>query len=164
MSPPPFAIPRTANLPIFSDNVIPSLLVHLGVIDLSTSKPSLGLAKIFPDANNPETIQALLSLPPSSEEPKGSKTKTVPKEGPILTVEQAFALRAAAIDACELIVETARNLTDEELSKHEKDGESLKWLREITLPELDAWIWAVAKDRADYRRLERFVLTNTPYF
>ncbi|KAK7685338.1 hypothetical protein QCA50_011702 [Cerrena zonata] len=162
MTPPPFPIPRTSNLPIFSDNVIPSMLVHLGVIDLSTA--TLGLAEIFPNANNRETLDALLSLPPPAEETKGPKTKTVPKEGPILTVEQAFALRAAAIDACELIVETARNLTDEELSQHEKGGESLRWLREITLPEVDAWIWAVAKDRADYRSLPRFVLTNTPYF
>ena len=167
MTPPPFPIPRTENIPIFSDNVIPSMLVHLGVIDLSTSKPSLGLTKIFPDASNPETLTSLLSHPEPADtpkEPKGTKTKAVPKEGPILSVEQAFALRAAAIDACELIVQTARNLTDDEISQKEKDSVSLKWLKEITLPELDAWIWAVAKDRPDYRKLERFVLTNTTYF
>ncbi|CAL1708253.1 unnamed protein product [Somion occarium] len=163
-TPHPFPIPRTAHLPIFSDNVIPSLLVHLGVIDLSTSKSSLGLSSIFPEVNK-ENIDALLdALPPPSEESKGNRAETVLKEGPILTVEQAFALRAAAIDACELIIETARNLGSEELEANAKGSESLEWLKEITLPELDAWIWAVAKDRSDYRQLERFVLRGTPYF
>ena len=77
--------------------------------------------------------------------------------GPLLTVEQAYVLRAAAIDACELIVARARTL--------DVGGEvGLEWVREITLPELDAWIWAVAKDRPDYRKLERFALRNTAYF
>lgn len=163
-------IPRTNNLPIFSDNVIPSLLVHLGVIDLSTSTPSLGLTTLFPNANNPETLQALLgSAPlssPSQEDKK--KPKAVPEAGPTLTTEQAFILRAAAIDACELIVQTAKNLTDEELSALSpasvESSTDLKWLKEITLPEVDAWIWAVAKDRTDYRRLPRFALLNTTFF
>lgn len=155
-------IPRTDNLPIFSDNVIPSMLVHLGVIDLSTSTPSLGLQNVFPSAGKKETLDLLLGATLSRpDKPKGDK-KAPPKEGPILTTEQAFTLRAAAVDACELIVQYARNLSDGELRT--VDGKELKWLRTITLPELDAWVWAVAKDRADYRDLERFALRNTTYF
>ncbi|KZT04688.1 uncharacterized protein LAESUDRAFT_737883 [Laetiporus sulphureus 93-53] len=152
-------VPRTADLPIFVDNVIPSLLVHLGVIDLSTSEPLLGLSTIFPDAGKAEQLESLLSAaaPPSEPDTKAPQSKEVPKEGPILSVQQAYILRAAAIDACELIVHTAHEMAT-------SGGEELAWLKDITAPELDAWLWAVAKDREDYRKLERFVLRNTPYF
>lgn len=156
---PAVPVPRTNNLPVFADNVLPSLLIHLGVIDLSTSLPAFGLASLFPEANKPETLDALLALAPTTS---STPVKAVPKEGPLLTAEQAFTLRAAAIDACELIVQTARGLQDHELSG--PAGQSLTWLREITLPEIDAWIWSVAKDRADYRSLERFVERGTMYF
>lgn len=147
-------IPRTEHLPIFSDNVIPSLLVHLGVIDLTNADPALGLPQLFPDAQDPARLQALLAAA-EPVDPAVKKIKEVPKEGPLLTVEQAYVLRAAAIDACELIVDAAKELDA---------GEELAWLKGITLPELDAWIWAVAKDRPDYRKLERFALRNTAYF
>jgi len=165
ISPPPFPIPQTSHLPIFSDNVIPSLLVHLGVIDLSTSTPSLGLTTIFPNANSGQGLDALLAEAPLRKEDKDKKSSSIPKEGPILSTEQAFILRAAAVDACELIAETAKNLSDEDLgSETASQARDLSWLRKITLPEIDAWIWAVAKDRPDYRQLERFVLTGTPFF
>ncbi|KAI0633658.1 hypothetical protein C8Q77DRAFT_1217987 [Trametes polyzona] len=151
-------VPRTAHLPIFSDNVIPSLLVHLGVIDLSHADASLGLPQLFPDAQDPARLEALLSATDPVDPAAAKKNKEVPKEGPLLTVEQAYVLRAAAIDACELIVEQAKTL---DTSGVEGD---FSWLKDITLPELDAWIWAVAKDRPDYRKLERFALRNTPYF
>jgi len=163
-SPPAVPVPRTNNLPIFSDNVIPSLLVHLGVIDLSTATPSLGLTTLFPNANSPETLNTLLALSPPPATADQSKSKSVPEAGPVLTKEQAFVLRAAAIDACELIVEAAKALTDEELASRRSHDNDLRWLRAITLPEVDAWIWAVAKDRMDYRRLPRFVLLNTVFF
>ncbi|RPD63737.1 hypothetical protein L227DRAFT_359969 [Lentinus tigrinus ALCF2SS1-6] len=154
---PAVPVPRTSHLPIFSDNVIPSLLVHLGVIDLSTADPALGLPTLFPEARDPERLSALLA----AAEPVGdvvAQIKTIPKEGPLLTVEQAFVLRAAAIDACELIVEKAKTL---DVSGQTED---LSWMKDMTPPELDAWIWAVAKDRPDYRKLERFALRNTAYF
>ena len=67
-------------------------------------------------------------------------------------------LRAAAIDACELLVAHGKTLPEAQ-----GDG-ALAWLRELTPPELDAWLWAVAKDRPDYRKLERFALRNTAFF
>ncbi|KAI0674787.1 hypothetical protein C8Q78DRAFT_1008885 [Trametes maxima] len=157
---PPIPVPRTSHLPIFSDNVIPSLLVHLGIIDLSNADASLGLPQLFPDAHNPEILHRLLDAaePTTPSADRKTKNKEVPKEGPLLTVEQAYVLRAAAIDACELIVEAAKELDTSDARK------DLAWLKDITLPELDAWIWAVAKDRPDYRKLERFALRNTAYF
>jgi len=144
-SPHDFVVPDTSQLPVFSDNVVPSILVHLEIIDLSSAV--LGLDKLFLDVD----AEALLQPAVSAETTKG-----VPKEGPVLTSEQSYALRAAAIYACEVIVSTAQNLaiTDQ----------NLLWVNSITLPELDGWLWAGAKDRADYRRLGRFSLTNTEFF
>lgn len=167
-SPAPFPIPDTRNIPIFSDNVIPSMLVHLGVIDLSASSPALGLASLFPSAGDPDLLSTLLAeaprpeaVPAGAAAPSERKKKEIPSEGPVLSVAQAFVLRAAAIDACELIVQVAHEL---ELEKEGRAGEGLEWLTEATLPDVDGWLWAVAKDRPDYRRLKRFVLMNTVFF
>ena len=122
------------------------MLVHLGIIDLSSA--TLGLDKLFLDVDADALLQPVTST--------GEMAKGVPKEGPVLTSEQSYALRAAAVYACEVIVSTARGLviTDQDLL----------WVNSITLPELDGWLWAGAKDRVDYRRLGRFSLTNTEFF
>lgn len=155
---PPFPVPRTSSIPVFTDNVLPSILIHLGVIDLSTAAPSI--SSLFPNAGSEESLEKLLAASPETASGKAVKNgKEVPKEGPVLTAEQAYILRAAAIDACELIVEYAHSMDAAEL-----EDRGLEWLREITLPDLDTWLWAVAKDRPDYRKLERFVLRNTLFF
>jgi len=149
-SPPPFPIPSTSNIPIFADNVIPSLLIHLGVIDLSDSSPPL--AHHFPKSGSNDMLTSLLASPPSVSM---SNQKAVPKDGPVLTPDEAYILRAAAIDACELIVESLHTSTS--------PSDPL-WVKDITLPELDMWIWSIAKDRFDYRALDRFVLRDTVFF
>ncbi|KAL6308188.1 hypothetical protein BKA93DRAFT_603527 [Sparassis latifolia] len=150
-------IPRTSELPVFVDNVIPSILVHLGIINLEDSTPSLGLRDLFPRGQDDSTIRALLSEVPAAPpaDTRTTKDQEVPKEGPVLTSVQAFALRAAAIDAGQAIIATARDLNANEESYI---------LKQITLPELDAWLWSAAKDRPDWRNLERFVLRDTVYF
>lgn len=110
---------------------------------------------MFSGARRQGTLNALLAeAHPKFKE--DSKTKQLPVEGPILTVDESYILRAAAIDACELIVEAA----------HSEDFQTadLEWMKEVTLPGLDMWLWSVAKDRADYRRLERFVSRKTVFF
>lgn len=154
ISPSPFPVPSTAHLPVFTDNVLPSLLIHLGVIDISASPT---LAPLFPDAGTPPKLTNLLGEAPSISPASKDENKVLPKEGPILTETQAYMLRAAAIDACELIIDEARNTGD-------ADGGVMDWVRDIQLPELDMWIWAVAKDRRDYRELPRFSLRNTEFF
>ncbi|KAG6832495.1 hypothetical protein H0H87_001420 [Tephrocybe sp. NHM501043] len=151
ISPPPFPIPNTACSPVFTDNVLPSMLVHLGVIDLSSSPV---LSSFFPGAESAENLKPLLAAYTGPE----SSPQVVLQEGPILNVDQAYVLRAAAIDACELIVEAAHTL-----GPLPNDG-SLNWLKELSLLDLDMWIWAVAKDRPDYRQLERFALKDTIFF
>ncbi|KAH7915229.1 hypothetical protein BJ138DRAFT_1077926 [Hygrophoropsis aurantiaca] len=153
---PPFPIPDTSQAPVFTDNVLPSLLVHLGVLDLSEA--SYTLSTVFPDAGSEEKLSTLLAAPPSSDTPAPNTKKAPPKGGPILTSDQAYILRAAAVDACELIVKFAREV---DISTLDDD---VKWIKDITLPDLDIWLWAVAKDRPDYRKLERFVLQHTVFF
>ncbi|OAX36088.1 hypothetical protein K503DRAFT_721947 [Rhizopogon vinicolor AM-OR11-026] len=153
---PPFPIPNTDRAPAFSDNVLPSILVHLGVLDLSGAT-SHGLHKLFPDATSEDKINTLLDLPPEASQAVAQDTKKMPpKEGPVLTKEQAYILRAAAVYACEKIVEYVRG--DGQLSEEQT------WMKDITSPALDTWLWAIAKDRPDYRKLERFVLRDTVFF
>lgn len=159
ISPPPFPIPTTSGIPVFTDNVLPSLLIHLGVIDLTASP---ALSSLFPNVEAEDRLDALLGPRLSANGEDGPVAKHPPREGPILTSDQAYILRAAAIDACELIVEVAHSLDPSTLSIG--DGESVAWIRDISLPELDMWIWGVAKDRPDYRKLERFALRNTVFF
>ncbi|KAG9018092.1 hypothetical protein FRB90_012330 [Tulasnella sp. 427] len=147
-------LPDTSNLPVFADNVLPAMLVHLGVIDLSQCTVT-SLRGLFSDSK--EQLDAFLSSAQTEETPGGVK-KTPPKEGPNLSKEEAFILRAAAVDACELIVETARSIEVPE------DEKKQAWLRNVTLPQLDGWLWSVAKDRLDYRRLQRFVETGTVFY
>lgn len=144
-------VPDTSCLPVFSDNALPSILVHLGIIDLSHSTSPL-LTRQFRQADN---LDALLQSPPSVSHDEMKRWKLQPpKDGPVLTESDAYIIRASAIDACEQIVEEA----------HKAVREDCDWLRTLTLTELDGWLWAGAKDRLDYRELARFVLRDTAYF
>jgi hypothetical protein len=166
LSPPPFPIPDTASLPVFSDNVIPSMLIHLGVLDLTGT----AIESHFPVAGDAFLASLLAAAPEPNVQPApeasrektapAEKKKAVPEEGPTLSVEEAFALRAAAIDACELIVEAAHN---PELAALLPAPEAQS-VAALTLPDLDGWLWAVAKDRPDYRKLKRFALVDTVFF
>jgi hypothetical protein len=111
------------------------------------------LSYLFPDARSKGKLTHLLGPAPANVH-RPSSTKEETKEGPILNNEQAYILRAAAIDACELIVHAARA------------GNGIKeaWVKTLTLPELNRWLCAVAKDREDYRILDKFVLTDTVFF
>ena len=116
LSPPPFPIPDTTHLPIFLDNVLPSLLVHLRVIDLSSSS----LSSLFPNSvsKSEESFEVLLRHPlPLSNTEHGKKQAY--EAGPVVTTDQSYALRASAIDACELIVEAARTSPFETVTSHD---------------------------------------------
>ncbi|KAH9961295.1 hypothetical protein BC827DRAFT_1203673 [Russula dissimulans] len=175
--PSPFPVPQTSHLPVFADNVLPSILIHLGIIDLSTAAPAL--ARLFPAPTTttatttttgsattatPSGDPALLLLP-ASPEPAAKAAVSIPAvvvDGPVLTPAQAYVLRAAAIEACERIVAHARAMSA--AGPHDGSPGGASWLKDVSLPDIDIWLWAVAKDRADYRALPRFVLRNTSFF
>lgn len=148
-------VPDTDDLPIFCDNVIPSMMVHLGVLDLSHAQVPSTLQTLFPSTTQMNT-SALLALRPA-EKRSGAKSETKEPvvDGPILSQNDALVLRAAAIDQCEEIVKYARTLEILE----DKAG-----LKTMTAVELDAWLWAVAKDVPEFRELPRYVLRPTPWF
>ena len=182
-SPSPFPIPQTSHLPVFADNVLPSILIQLGVIDLSTTtwassasaSSSLALASLFPAIDGAAAANmniaaaadptlSLLATIPEQQQPLPPSARITKKadpvitfdEGPVLTPAQSYVLRAAAIEACEGTVSHAHAMS--------AAGRGAAWLKDVTLPDLDIWLWAVAKDRPDYRALPRFVLRNTPFF
>lgn len=155
----------TDDFPIFSDNVIPSLLVYLGIIRLDQAT-TLGLSTLFDSSeiNQPSLFESA----PVAESPAAASASAAPpryEDGPVLNGDQAYVLRAAAIHACERIVTVAHS-TPATVSSD--GGLTLtnppEWVRKIALPEVDLWLWAVAKDRPDYRRLGRFVLRDTVFF
>ncbi|KAI5123987.1 hypothetical protein M0805_006398 [Coniferiporia weirii] len=152
--------PKASSLPVFTDNVIPSMLIHLGVLDLSSASASLDSA--FPDHS--ADLRNLLAGAQPPGEIIAKLPKELPIDGPALNVEQAYILRAAAIDACEMIVEVAHSLEASEIEAFGAPSDTLQWMKKITLQETDMWLWAVAKDRPDYRRLMRFSLRDTVMF
>ena len=144
-------VPDTSSLPVFTDNVLPSLLVHLGVLDLS--RASSGLHDMF--STESDKLEKLLGKPDPTGDIVAALPKEPPIDGPTLSTEQAYILRAAAVDACEMIIEVAHSLDSAQVPN---------WFKDIKLPDLDMWLWSVAKDRSDYRRLPRFVLRDTVMF
>lgn len=125
-------LPDTDQLPIFSDNVIPSMLVHFGVLDL-TQATEPRLASAFGSL----TVEENLAYDPTKDTEKRSGTT----RGPELSNSEAYVLRAAAVDACEMIVNRAR-----------EDGLTFS----VTLPALDGWLWSVAKEGRLRSDLSRF--------
>ncbi|CAG8739405.1 16619_t:CDS:2, partial [Acaulospora colombiana] len=86
------------------------------------------LRNAFP---NPTVTQNLAYVPSVTNQVDGetpSKADSTP--GPELSEEAAYVLRAAAIDACEMIVRRARGLNVDNSGGEE-------WIRELNLPELD---------------------------
>jgi hypothetical protein len=149
-------LPDTRAIPVFSDNVLPSMLVQLGALDVSQSGYTAhrtAFAKLDAEGNlayTPTVVQG-------GAVGQGSRRSlTLPgvEEGPVLNEEEAYALRAAAVDVCELLVETARKLDLDNLL------EENHWVKKLTLPELDGWLWAVAKE-GRLRSLTRFAQPGT---
>ena len=153
-------VPKTSSLPVFSDNVLPSMLIHLGVLDISEC-PHIP-SSLFP--NHSSELQRLLAKAAEGTEIVAKMPKEPPPEGPALTENQSYILRAAAIDACEMIAVVAHSLDRAKIESVGAPESTLEWMHSMTLQDLDIWLWSVAKDRPDYRKLERFSLKNTVMF
>lgn len=114
------SIPSTQALPMFVDNVLPTMLIHLGVVDLSQSS-SKALKAWGEEAKKTPPAQAV-------ESAKGDP----PAEGPRLKKEDAYIVRAAALDAGSVVVQRARELASEPGKEWMKDmseadlGESVR--------------------------------------
>ena len=116
-------------LPIFSDNVIPTILNHLKIIPLSVAVDST--------LRQRNLIEELLE-----DLRTGRET----------TMERSYIFRAAAVDACEIIVREAKEFPN-----------ANTFVRNMTAAQLDAYLWQVAK-LGSAREVTRFSDPNTIYF
>ena len=116
-------------LTIFSDNVIPTMLYHLGIITLSVDSDT-----------TPRQVEIIQGL--QEDLRTGRET----------TVERSYIFRAAAVDACEVMVQKAREKTD-----------LAPFITSMTAEQIDAYLWQIAKKGAT-RKVTRFCDPNTVYF
>jgi hypothetical protein len=113
VSPPPFPIPNTAAVCFFADGVLSSSLVHLGLIDLTSSAQ---LSIISPRTNPGTRFAGISVLPPPQQDLVRNTPKLGKEFGVVLTAEQAYVLRGASIDACAMIIETAAFIATNDVS------------------------------------------------
>lgn len=128
-------LPSPAVLPAFVDNVIPSLLVHFGIIDLQKAKQK-GLQEWY------TTL--------SKKQDQITDTDSV-QAGTTLTREEAYLIRACSVDACHAIMLRGRQLGKEK---------NRPWLEGITEALIDGFLWTQAK-RPDLTIVPRMVEKKT---
>jgi len=116
-------------LTIFSDNVIPTILHHLNIIRFD-----------IPDDGTPRQIGIIKGL--QEDLRTGRET----------TEERSYVFRAAAVDACEIIVATAKSVPH-----------APQFLKIMTAEQIDAYLWQLLK-KGEFRDIIRFSDPNTVFF
>lgn len=120
------------------------MLVHLGILDLSAStlpnlRTKFGILTVAENLNYDPTKESDETGAAAGDKERDADLA----EGPEVTEEEAYVLRAAAIDACQMIVDAVSDQGTHQLT--------------LPLPELDAWLWSVAKEGRRFRmKLVRF--------
>jgi hypothetical protein len=117
------------NLPIFADNVIPTMLHHLRILPLLMT-PEL----------SPRQVEIVTGL------------KEDLRSGRQTTAERSAIFRAAALDACEQIVEEAKQFPN-----------ASAFILELTAERLDAYLWRLAKTES-FTNITRFCDRDTIFF
>lgn len=102
---------ETLALPMFVDNVIPTMSAWLGLVDLK----ECDVPALRAWAEDMDQLRASEKGPPTG--------KSV-IEGPILTAEEAYIVRAACLDAGTLVVKRAKELAGQRTE--------LAWLKDLT--------------------------------
>ena len=116
-------------LTIFSDNVIPEVLQHLKIIQLSV-----------PADATPRQVDILQGL----QEDLQTGTET--------TTERSYIFRAAAVDACEIIVETAKTMTN-----------APPFFKDMTVEQIDVYLRKFPR-QGGLTNIIRFSDPNTIFF
>ncbi|CAO1632378.1 unnamed protein product [Sympodiomycopsis kandeliae] len=122
-------------LPMFVDNVLPTMCLHLGLVDTSES-----------------TFETLSAWGKEIQQERQQKT-TVVKGGPSLTAEEAYHIRAATLDAASIVIDRLQEVATQD--------EKFKWLLQISEVDLDGYLWAAAKDDPALRKVPRMVEQGT---
>lgn len=131
-----------ADVPMFVDNVLPTMAMYLGLIDCSEAKDEVlrGWA---------QSTQALRAR----NAPSSSSPSRAVQAGPSLTAQQAYLVRAATLDAGSKVVARAKELAIQDLQN--------AWLADVNEADLDGYLWSVAKDDAVLRSVPRMVERGT---
>lgn len=116
-------------LSIFSDNVIPTILNHLKIIPLSITENA-----------TPRQVDIVQGL---------QEDLRTGRETPM---DRSYIFRAAAVDACEMIVQTAKAFPN-----------AKGFIRNMTAEQVDAYLWQMAK-HGSKRDVTRFCDANTIFF
>ncbi|EPQ28500.1 uncharacterized protein PFL1_03803 [Pseudozyma flocculosa PF-1] len=133
----------TTTLPMFVDNVLPTMLVQLGIVDLSSCVVD-ALKRWGP-------VETKAQEPGAAEASEGKREAK--DEGPTLTAAEAYTVRAACLDAGVEVVKRAKELA--------KTSADKAWLDQLNEVDLDGYLWAVAKDDGALRSVPRMVERNT---
>ncbi len=133
-------IPKTDLLPMFVDNVIPTMVKHMSILDLSKSTS--------------KALSTWAATSTSASSGSGANAKLPVREGPRLSKSDAYLVRASALDAGAAVVRAAHALAAAEEDKY-------GWMSTMTEADLDGYLWAVAKDDPELRKVPRLVERNT---
>lgn len=145
----PLPVPNSIQtLPMFVDNVLPTMSIWLGFFEAPTAPSSPALTDLFTWI---ATATKYTSLPHATLE---SMDKNTP--GPVLTESQAYLVRAATLDLGSIITKRAHQLA--------REHAVLAWLHNFNEVDLDGYLWAVAKDDPLLRKIPRFQQKNTMMF
>ncbi|SJX64660.1 uncharacterized protein SRS1_15476 [Sporisorium reilianum f. sp. reilianum] len=134
-----FHIPDTMRvLPMFVDNVLPTMCVWFELLSVPATAPA-GM----------ETLYDWMASAHQHGDLDRAKLEGMQKntEGPKLTVDEAYAVRAATLNVGSVVVDRARVLAKEQ---------GRGWLEQLNEVDLDGYLWAVAKDDAALRKVPRF--------
>lgn len=139
-----WALPNTYKiLPMFVDNVLPTLCVWFNFFQIPTSSdPQM------------ETLMNWVRTAHCNADLTREKLASMEKNhpGPKLTKDETYAIRAATLNVGQVVVERAKLLA--------KEREELKWLEELNEVDLDGYLWAVAKDDEELRKVPRLVFPS----
>jgi hypothetical protein len=123
-------VPDVSVLPMFVDNVLPTMCVHLGFVDLSEG--SVLALRAWGTAAGAAATTTTTTV--TTEETEGGKKKII--EGPSLSREEAYIVRAASLDAGRVAVERA-HARAAAASEGGRDGDDgLGWLADMTEADL----------------------------
>lgn len=133
----PIHLPPTRLLPMFVDNVIPTMLHQMGVVNLSGA--SAGVLRMWM---------------PYVDSPGADGKKVQP--GPGVSTQDGYRVRAASLEAGSMMVARAHMLA--------KQFPTHAWMASMTEAELDGYLWSVAKDDPALRRVPRLSQRGTMMF
>ncbi|CDR88850.1 uncharacterized protein SPSC_05682 [Sporisorium scitamineum] len=141
-------IPNTTPyLPMFVDNVLPTLCVYHHLLSPPPTLP-----------RNMQTLHNWITqnhhhhhLTELTRTNHDHTDQTIVVEGPQLTVDETYAVRAATLNVGRVVVERAKVLAEEGGGVGGRE-----WLAGLNEVDLDGYLWAVAKDDATLRKVPRF--------